>query len=78
MTKNFHMGIDVQGAQRMTDRQLSALFTESDGSHRSGKYVRDYLKLQHYRGVRVLPMSDCPDWNFQTGCPGHPVEEEQP
>lgn len=53
------------------------MFTE-DGEMKSGKYVRDWLKLQLAQGKRVLPMSkDCEGFSYQDGCPGHPCPDDE-
>lgn len=73
-----HMCIDIAGVLRWPDRDLAKLFTD-DGIKRPGSYVRDWLKLQLALGKRVLPFSDCPceGFSYETGCPGHPYEEEK-
>lgn len=65
-----HMCIDISGVLRWPDKDLKHLFTE-DGRERSGKYVRDWLKLQLAQGKRVLPMCKCEGFSYQDGCPGH-------
>ena len=79
-----HMCVDIAGLlKHSTDNQLGRLFHEVDGSQRSGKYVRDWLRLQLAQGKKVLPMSkDCVGFSYETGCPGHtrepsPQEQEQ-
>jgi hypothetical protein len=74
-TTRIHMCVDIEGVLRRSDRDLSNLFSE-DGERRPGKYVRDWLKLQLAQGKRVLPMGECEGFDFQTGCPGHPIEKE--
>lgn len=71
------MSICIAGVLRWPDKTLADLFTEPDGQKRTGKYVRDFLKLQQAKGRRVLPMGDdeCEGFDYQTGCPGHPIEE---
>lgn len=72
--RTVHMCIDIQGVLRRSDKDLQALFHE-DGIKRTGKYVRDWLKLQLAKGKRVLPMGErCEGFDDVTGCPGHPCE----
>jgi hypothetical protein len=71
-TTTVHMCVDIEGVLRWSDRDLAKLFTE-DGAHRSGAYVRDWLRLQLAQGKRVLPMGKCEGFDYQTGCPGHPI-----
>lgn len=78
-TRTIHMCVDISGVLRWPDKDLAKLFKEDDGTHRSGAYVRDWLKLQLAQGKKVLPMGKpCEGFSYQTGCPGHPVEEETP
>lgn len=39
------------------------------------KEVEILLKSKLALGYKVLPFSDCPGFDYQTGCPGHPYEE---
>lgn len=73
MKTNHHMCVDIEGVLRWPDKDLRKLFTD-DGMQRSGKWIRDWLKLQLAQGRKVLPMSkECEGFNYLTGCPGHPV-----
>lgn len=75
-TRRIHMCIDIAGVLRWPDKDLGKLFTDDDGSHKPGRYVRDWLKLQLAQGKRVLPMSkDCVGFDYQKGCPSHVIEE---
>lgn len=70
------MCVDIEGVLRWPNSKLSKLFTE-DGQEKPGSYVRDWLKLQLAQGKRVLPMGKCEGFNYQTGCPGHPIVQEE-
>jgi hypothetical protein len=79
MKTRWHMCVDIEGVMRWPDGHLRRLFSEDDGSKKSGKFVRDWLKLQLHQGKRVLPMGkECEGFSYQTGCPGHPVDETKP
>lgn len=70
--RTIHMCVDIAGVMRWPDKDLAKLFTD-DGERRSGKYVRDWLKLQLAQGKRVLPMGKaCEGFSYTDGCPGHP------
>lgn len=78
-SKTWHMCVDIQGALRRSDKELVRLFTDPDGVKRSGRYVRDFLKLELMRGKRVLPIGDeCVGFDYVNGCPGHINEETKP
>jgi hypothetical protein len=74
-----HMCVDIEGVLRWPDKDLRRLFT-TDGQHeKSGRLVRDWLKLQLLQGKRVLPMGEkCEGWSDITGCPGHPASAKSP
>jgi hypothetical protein len=76
--RTIHVCVDIEGVLRCSDKQLSKLFIEDDGSHRPGRYVRDWLRMQLAQGKRVLPAGKpCEGFSYQTGCPGHPVVSEE-
>lgn len=37
--------------------------------------VKNFLQGQLDMGRRVLPMGDCDNFDYQTGCKGHDVED---
>ena len=68
-----HMCVDIEGVLRWPDKDLRRLFTTECTHEKSGKVVRDWLKLQLLQGKRVLPMGEkCEGWSDVDGCPGHP------
>jgi hypothetical protein len=68
-----HMCVDIEGVLRWPDKDLRSLFTTEGTHEKSGKVVRDWLKLQLLQGKRVLPMGEkCEGWSDVDGCPGHP------
>lgn len=76
MITKVHMCIDISGVLRWPNAKLQKLFYDKDGTPRSGAYVRDYLRLELAKGRRVLPMgTECDNFDYQTGCKGHPQEE---
>jgi hypothetical protein len=72
-----HMCVDIEGVLRWPDKKLGKFFTD-DGVHRPVKYVRDWLEIQLSQGKKVLPIGEpCEGFSFQTGCPGHPIDEKK-
>lgn len=72
------MCVDIQGVLKWPDKDLAKLFAEDDGTHRSGSYVRDWLRLQLAHGKKVLPTSEeCVGFDYVKGCPGHEVVEAE-
>lgn len=76
MPRRVHCCVDIQGVLRWPDKDLRKMFTEN-GQYKSGAYVRDWLKLQLALGKKVLPMGECDNFDFQTGCRGHEIKEEK-
>ncbi|TGE05602.1 hypothetical protein EU556_20080 [Hymenobacter fodinae] len=72
-----HMGLSVEGALRnMTKSQLKNLFTDTEtGRDLTAQEAKEELRQAQREGKRVLPMGDCDKWDYQTGCPGHPMPE---
>lgn len=78
--KSFHMCFNIEGMLRNnTNKKLGKLFVNNDGTPANGADVRKELKGELAKGRKVLPMGDgCDNFDFQTGCLGHPIEEDKP
>lgn len=69
-----HLCVNIDGLLRR--RITKGLITRDDGSECSGREGRAWLLEQKALGRRVLPFGDpCDGFDYQTGCPGHPVVE---
>lgn len=78
MSRQIHMGVNIEGVLRWSDKDLRRLFDDPEGVPRSGAYVRQWLKLQLAYGKKVLPLGDrCEGFDHEKGCPGHLVEEKE-
>lgn len=67
-----HMAVSIAWALRHSDRDLEGLFV--CGPENGANGIREWLRLHQRAGHKLLPLcrrSDCPDFNHQTGCPGH-------
>ncbi len=77
VTRTFHMCVCIEGVLRWPDKDLRNLFTDEHGNKQSGRYVRDFLRLQLHNGKKVLPMGEpCEGFSYEDGCPGHIEKEE--
>lgn len=65
--KRIHMALDIAGC--LKHRSFKG-FTEG-GQPLHPEKVEAELRARHERGERLFPMDDCPDFNTDTGCPGH-------
>lgn len=67
-----HMAVSIEWALRHSDRDLEGLFVCGPQNDANG--IREWLHLHQRAGHKLLPLckrADCPDFNPQTGCPGH-------
>ncbi len=72
MTRHFHMWLDVRGAlANWSDREFRGAFKHDDGRAMTAREAKEALMDEIAQGHRVIPIGDCPDFDFQTGCPGH-------
>ena len=69
-----HMCLDIQGGINNA-RCLKGNITVDGKTLRTEKEVKAFLREQLAMGRRVLPMCDCDNFDYQTGCKGHPWEE---
>jgi hypothetical protein len=68
-----HMSVSIEWALRHSDRDLEGLFVCGPENDANG--IREWLRLHQRAGHKLLPLckkAACPDFNHQTGCPGHP------
>lgn len=73
ITRTFHMCVSIEGVLRWPDKELVKLF-----DNKSGKYVRDYLKLELLKGRKVLPIGEpCEGFDYVNGCQGHEETESK-
>ena len=80
--KTVHMSMSIRGAlswDKRTLKRWSGAFTASDGTIPTPAEVREFLMDELSKGHELLPMSDaCVGFDFKTGCPGHPTENNPP
>ena len=73
-----HMACDIRGLLSNSNRKgsLDGIMTDNEtGRTLTDAEARAYLKECLDKGWRVLPMGDCDNFDYQTGCKGHPGEE---
>ena len=69
-----HICLDISGGIKNA-RQLKNCITVDGVTLETEKEVKAFLREQLAMGRRVLPTCDCPGFDYQTGCPGHIVED---
>ncbi len=70
MGRILHCCLDIRGAMRWPKRQLGRMFRDENGSYVTAEAAWSQLADELAKGHKVLPMCDCPDFNYETGCPG--------
>lgn len=71
--KRIHLCLDIQGGIENA-KELRGCFTVDGRQLNTVKEVRAFLNEQLALGRRVLPIGDCDNFDYQTGCKGHVVE----
>jgi hypothetical protein len=76
--KTIHMCLDVRGALRLPKRTLAGMCSHDDGRRMTGDEAFNALCDALAEGKEKLPIGDCDDFDFKTGCRGHRREENTP
>lgn len=69
-----HCCLDIEGGM-MNARMLKGVITVDGHTLTTVKAIKNFLQEQLDMGRRVLPMGDCDNFDYQTGCKGHVVED---
>ena len=69
-----HLCLDISGGIRNA-KDLRGCITVDGKTLQTTAEVKNFLQGQLDMGRRVLPMGDCDNFDYQTGCKGHCVEE---
>lgn len=70
----FHCCLDISGGIKNA-RMWRNCITVDRRLLQTEKEVRAFFREQQAMGRKVLPIGDCDNFDYQTGCMGHPVEE---
>ena len=68
-----HCCLDIKGGMKNA-RMLKGVITVDGHTLNTVKEIRGFLQEQLDMGRKVLPMGDCDNFDYQTGCKGHVVE----
>lgn len=74
----YHMHMSIRGYLRATKSELNRMarsMTTSDGKRMTGDSVREWLMDELAQGHEAYPMGECDNFDWKTGCKGHPVED---
>jgi hypothetical protein len=69
-----HCSLSIAGALKQIPNNDRQSFADDDnGRPLTNRQLRTILQEAHAEGKRVLPMGDCNNFDYQTGCRGHDV-----
>ena len=71
-----HCCLDISGGMKNA-KMLKGCITVDGHTLNTVKEIRNFLQGQLDMGRRVLPMGDCDNFDYQTGCRGHYVEDTE-
>jgi hypothetical protein len=74
MSRTMHCCLSVRGALNQTKaqmRRMASAFTVDGVKLQTADQVRDLLLDELSQGHEVLPMADCDNFDYKTGCKGH-------
>ena len=74
MKRRIHMSLNIDGGIQNA-RLLKGCITVDGRVLNTVKEIRAFLYEQKAMGRKVLPMGDCDNFDYQTGCLGHQVED---
>ena len=76
--RTHHMCCDIRGLlnNNNTPNSLKGMFSDDNGNPVSDREAREYLYDCIAKGWRVIPMGDCPTFDYQKGCQCHKMEKQ--
>lgn len=77
MSKRYHCCLSIEGAIRNAKDLKGCITLDDSRVLMSVKEIRDFMKKQLAMGRKVLPCGDCDNFDYQTGCKGHEVVEDE-
>ena len=70
-----HCCLDISGGIKQA-KMLKGCITVDGKTLETEREIKDFLKSQLAMGRKVLPVNDCDNFDYQTGCRGHEVEND--
>lgn len=80
MSRTIHLCVSVRGMLNWSKaemRRMASSITVDGVPLRTADQVRDFLLDQLSIGHEVLPMAECDNFDYKTGCKGHEVPSEE-
>ena len=63
-----HMSMNIEGCLRNHKRKKIKIFDDKDGNQISDKDARAYLAECQSKGWKLIPLGECPTFDYQEGC----------
>lgn len=77
--RDFHMCLDIRGVLCLSDKELVRRYggmIEADGRKLHGAFdIRNAFFDELAKGREVLPIGKCDNFDYKTGCGGHPAAD---
>jgi len=71
-----HMCQSISGALRNWDKKTWEIVARDNNM--TVNAVKEKFRIWEFEGKKVIPFNEpCEGFSYETGCPGHPVEEEK-
>ena len=79
MSKQIHMSLDIRGVLKhnLGKKSLKGLFDKDNGQPCTHEEAQDYLFDCLSKGWELLPMGDCDNFDYKTGCKGHEIDNNK-
>lgn len=75
MKKVMHLCVSCEGALRRP-KDFAGAVTVNGNVLESVPEITEFFQGQLLLGHRVIPFGDCDNFDWETGCKGHEVEDE--
>ena len=72
--KKVHMKMDINGCLMRSDNEIDGIMTDNSGNELSAPEIRKRLKECLGKGWKYIPVGECDNFDYQTGCMGHNYE----
>lgn len=72
-----HMCLDLQGTIRNAKFMKGCITLDNGYTLQTVAEIRQWCKEQIAMGRRVVPCGDCDNFDYQKGCRGHLIEEDE-
>lgn len=74
-----HLSLDIQGFLMNHTRKsdYARMFKHDDGRPMSATEAKTELLNQLSMGRKLLPCGKCDGFSYETGCPGHVVDDSE-